>query len=292
MAWMARLFLDEASRLRGAWRGVIALLLCGFFGALLRFPASVLQMLFIRDASSFDARLGLAAACMGTLLATWICCSIEGVPFTSVGFVLNRRWLRECALGTLGGLALILLMALALRLVGGVHWMHVAGASFKGLLLGLPLFLLVALHEEAMFRGYAFQRMVGDLGPVATQGFLAVLFAVAHWGNPGMSGAMRVWASLNIGLAAILLGLAYLKTRSLALPIGIHLGWNWAQGHLLGFGVSGINTTGWWTPRLGAKPDWITGGSFGLEGSVFCTLVCALAILGLLLWKPRPAAQP
>jgi hypothetical protein len=87
-------------------------------------------------------------------------------------------------------------------------------------------------------------------------------------------------------LAAILLGLCYLRTRSLALPIGLHLGWNWAQGSLLGFGVSGTTEVqGLWRPVFHGRPEWLTGGAFGLEASLPCALVCGLAIFLLGRWK-------
>jgi hypothetical protein len=120
----------------------------------------------------------------------------------------------------------------------------------------------------------------------------AALFALMHWGNPGMHGATKAWATVNIALAAILLGFCYLRTRSLALPIGVHLGWNWAQGSLLGFGVSGTtDIKGAWTPVFHGKPEWLTGGAFGLEASVLCTLVCAAVIFGLWRWRGRVSAD-
>jgi hypothetical protein len=101
-----------------------------------------------------------------------------------------------------------------------------------------------------------------------------------------MQGVTRMWATINIGLASILLGFCYLRTRSLALPIGVHLGWNWAQGSLLGFGVSGTtDTKGLWTPIFHGKPEWLTGGAFGLEASLPCTLVCLGLIFLLWRWK-------
>jgi len=120
------------------------------------------------------------------------------------------------------------------------------------------------------------------------------VFAHDHWGNPGMLGATKAWASLNIGLASILLGFCYLRTRSLAMPIGLHLGWNWAQGGLLGFGVSGTtDTKGLWTPVFHGKPEWLTGGPFGLEASLPCALVCGAAILLIWRWQgsPKPVTE-
>ena len=101
-----------------------------------------------------------------------------------------------------------------------------------------------------------------------------------------MEGGTRVWATINIGLAAILLGFCYLRTQSLALPIGVHLGWNWMQGSVLGFGVSGTTDfPGIWAPVLHDRPTWLTGGAFGLEASLICTLVCSAAIFALWRWR-------
>ncbi len=99
-----------------------------------------------------------------------------------------------------------------------------------------------------------------------------------------MAGATRGWASLDIAIAAVLLGLCYLRTRSLAMPIGLHLGWNWTQGSLLGFGVSGLPSHGWWMPVVHCRPHWLTGGSFGLEASLPCAIVGAAACLVLARW--------
>jgi membrane protease YdiL (CAAX protease family) len=98
---------------------------------------------------------------------------------------------------------------------------------------------------------------------------------------------------LTIGLSAILFGFCYLRTRSLALPIGLHLGWNWAQGSLLGFGVSGTtDTKGLWTPVFHGRPEWLTGGAFGLEASLPCAFVCGVAIWLVWHWKgPGLAAE-
>ena len=100
-----------------------------------------------------------------------------------------------------------------------------------------------------------------------------------------MEGTTEFWATLDTVLGALLLGFAYLRTGSLALPIGIHFGWNWAQGALLGFDVSGLGQAGWLLPELLGKPQWLTGGSFGPEASVFSVLVDATAVLLLWRWK-------
>ena len=158
------------------------------------------------------------------------------------------------------------------------HGPHGAGCSWGPDLWWVPL--------GALFRGYPFQQLVKALGPGHAQWIFGILFTLVHWGNPGLAGPARPWATLNILLAALLLGLCYLRTRSLAMPMGLHFGWNWAQGSLLGFPVSGLNfAQGPWKPVSQNGPHWLTGWAFGLEASALCTLVCLGAICGLGLWK-------
>jgi hypothetical protein len=94
------------------------------------------------------------------------------------------------------------------------------------------------------------------------------LFLLTHIGNPGMTGSIMVFASINIFLASLMFGLAFLRTKSLAMPIGFHFMANWAQGVLLGFGVSGMEQASILKPIFNGAPDWLTGGSFGLEASI------------------------
>jgi len=222
--------------------------------------------------------------------ATWLCLEGEGRRLASVGLGLGRRWGWQLLAGAAGGGALMALMALGGFLAGGFHLRLNPAASLAGLLAGGWFYLAVACSEELLFRGYLFQRLERGLGPWPAQVLLALLFAALHWGNPGMSGLTRAWASLNIAIAGILLGLCYLRTRSLALPIGLHLGWNWTQGTLLGFGVSGIPNPGWWTPVWHRRAAWLAGGSFGLEASLMCTGICLAACLALA--RALPETRP
>ena len=91
-----------------------------------------------------------------------------------------------------------------------------------------------------------------------------------------MTGIVKVMASINIFLASILFGLAFVRTRSLAMPLGLHWMANWVQGGILGFGVSGTEQLGLLKPVFGNVPAWLTGGQFGLEASlpgVICVLI-------------------
>jgi len=283
---LKRLFLDSNGRLRNGWWIVlfVALMLASRFAYT---PASrALQDLGVAAEQLEPLRFGFL------LLVTWICVRLRREPLSSVGFVLDARWARELGFGSVAGVASALLAVALIWAVGGVRLEPDPARSVALLVEGLYVFLFVALFEETLFRGFAFQRLVAGAGVWVAQIGLALLFATSHWGNPDMHGATLAWATVELFLGAVLLGLAYLRTRSLALPIGLHLGWNWAQGYLMGFGVSGFAHAGWFRPLLQDRPEWVTGGRFGPEASVFAVIVDVVVIVMLWKWKgstPRSA---
>ncbi|MEO6172913.1 MAG: CPBP family intramembrane glutamic endopeptidase, partial [Arenimonas sp.] len=183
-------------------------------------------------------------------------------------------------------------------MAGGVRFELEPARNLQTLAYGFYMFLFVALFEESLFRGFLFQRLVDGAGIWIAQITLALLFALGHWDNPGMQGATKILASIDLALAAVMMGLAYLRTRSLALPIGLHLGWNWTQGHVLGFGVSGIDATGWFHPIFQGMPQWLTGGDFGPESSVFAVMADLVVVILLWKWKgletgvSKPVSMP
>jgi len=275
--FLSNFLFDDAGRLRNGW-WALTFLVCVFATTRAYTPLSHgLQALGV--AKDWLHPLPVAMV----LLATWICTRLRREPLSQVGLRMDRRWTREFAWGSaigLGGMALASGLIVA---IGGVRFELDPARSLGTMGFGLYMFLSVAALEELLFRGFLFQRLVSGIGVWPAQIALALLFALAHWGNPGMEGATKVWATFDIALAAVTLGLAYLRTRSLALPIGLHLGWNWAQGYLLGFGVSGVDLTGWLHPVFQGLPTWITGGEFGPEASVM-GVIADLAMLALV-WK-------
>lgn len=276
---MKRLFLDSNGRVRNGWWILIFLAL--MFGS--RFVYTPVSRALQGLGAPQEALEPLRFAFL--LLVTWICLRLRKEPLSSIGFVLNGQWARQLGLGSFLGLATAALAVAMIWAVGGVRLELDPARSLSLLAYGLYIFLFVALFEETLFRGFVFQRLVAGAGVWVAQLALGLVFASSHWGNPDMQGATMVWATIELFLGAVLLGLAYLRTRSLALPIGIHLGWNWTLGYLLGFDVSGFEHAGWFHPQLLDRPQWVTGGSFGPEASIFAVVVDALLILILWKWK-------
>ena len=143
------------------------------------------------------------------------------------------------------------------------------------------LFLYVAVGEEILFRGILFRWIDEKWGFIAALIVSALLFGFMHYGQPGATW----WSSLAIAIeAGLLLGAAYKYSGTLWLPIGIHWAWNFVQGNIFGFEVSGGDAG---TALLQATvngPDILTGGKFGAEASVI-TVVLGLALSAWYLFR-------
>lgn len=290
---MSTILRDGLGRLRnGWWIAIFALLFIAT-----RFVYTPLSR-GLQDLGIPVAALGPLKAAM-VLLVTWLCVRLRRESLASVGLRPDRRWAAQFGGGTLVGIVSAIAIALLMWATGNVGFELNPDRSVAQLAFGLHVYFFVALFEELLFRGFVFQRLIAGIGAWPALLGVSLLFAGSHWDNPGMDGTTLAWATLELFLGAWLLGLAYQRTRSLALPIGLHLGWNWAHGTLFGFDVSGIDNTGWLHPMLAEGPAWLTGGKFGPEATVFAVIVDAATIVALWTWRPRgdaavpvrPAAQ-
>ena len=176
--------------------------------------------------------------------------------------------------GLLYGMAFMITVTLMMMLFG----LYKAPVVYHGI--ALPLltaffqFMVVAVGEEILFRGILFRWMDEKWGfPIALI-VSALLFGALHWGQPGASW----WSSLAIAVeAGLLLGSAYKFAGNLWLPIGIHWAWNFVQGNIFGFEVSGLDAGESLLKATIEGPDILTGGIFGAEASII-TFVLGLVL--------------
>jgi hypothetical protein len=267
-------FLNSERKLRNGWWILI------FFLVL---AALLVPALIVAQQNNQDVSIGLQALIV--VVASWFCQLLRRKPLTELLGKFNARWFKEFGVGGLLGSVLMLIPALILGIFGWVDWQW-NPISIPVLASSLLFFVGVAVAEELLFRGFIFQRLISGLGQWPAQLITAAFFLLTHLNNPGMTGSIKVMASINIFLASILFGLAFVRTKNLAMPFGIHLMANWVQGGVLGFGVSGTEQSGIFLPVFGEAPAWLTGGQFGLEASAF-GLICLVVMLSLLYkWKP------
>lgn len=178
----------------------------------------------------------------------------------------------EALLGAALGLTFVALAASLVTALGG-YTFHAVDVDVVGVVLPVVTVTLgVAVTEELMFRGLALQALERLLGSWVALTVTAMLFGGTHLLNPGAT----LWSSLAIAIeAGGLLGAAFLWRRNLWFVIGLHLAWNSAVG-LLGVPVSGHASPGLMTAEA-AGPMLLTGGTFGIEGSVV-TVVLGIAL--------------
>lgn len=284
------IFFNSADRLRSGWRFcVFTALFIPFFAVSGFMLISMLSALNLK-ASSEDTNLlfmvsGYALSCFLAIVIGWFCGKyLEGLPFRALGAWFTKYWFKDLVLGLLIGALSVCLAAVIAMLSGGLKLELNSNAGTVPVLLTMGVSLIVfvvgAANEEAIFRGYILQTFAR-----ANLAWLAILltsafFAILHLGNPE-TGYLPIF---NTTLAGVWLAIAYLKTRTLWLVFGIHFAWNWIQGAFLGITVSGLK---YLTPApllrsIDNGPQWLSGGEYGIEGSVACTI--ALIISAAAIW--------
>lgn len=217
---------------------------------------------------------------LALLVLSWFCLELlDQRDFTTLGLWFYSGWGREVAWGLAGSAALMTIIVAATLVAHGVSYtgMNASARTLAGMLSLGAFMALAAAFEEIAFRGYGFQRLVEAVGPLAAVVISAGLFGVAHLRNPSATPL----STANTVLAGVLFSVAYLRTRALWFPIGLHWAWNFFQGPVFSLPVSGI----FFQPALlraqlgGAS--WLTGGAYGPEGGLVATLVTLAAIVWL-----------
>ena len=200
-------------------------------------------------------------------------------PWRDLGFRAGRTWWRELGLGLAISFALVASIFVAqwalgwIRITGFIsgvdEWRRVGGVAL--------LMTGVGFYEEAVFRGFLLRNLAegisGRLIQPKTGLFIgwilsSVLFALAHSSNPNVSLA----GEINILWLGAVLALPFLITGSMAISIGLHIGWNFSVGGIFGLPVSGLPMDGSLMKVEQTGPEVWTGGSFGPEGGWLVTL--------------------
>ena len=202
---------------------------------------------------------------------------IEKNSLSSLGFV-KRNWLKYLGWGILISLLQMGVIALVYQ-VGGIGTFKLNELSLEPILfiLGLfPFWLLQGGTEEVATRGWLLTRIAARTNLPLAIGISSSLFGILHLGNAGVT----FLSVLNIILDGVLAGLLFIYTDSIWLVVAQHGTWNYVQGNLLGFQVSGTGAdASIFSFTMGAGPDWLTGGTFGAEGSIITTLVLLVSLV-------------
>ena len=221
--------------------------------------------------------LGFAVAAIAALIAVFIFRKFfDRKTLASLGFDLTG-YAADAISGFLLAVAILGIGTIILYFSGHLQWVDI---TFSGndLFIALGLMLIIAFYEEIVFRGYILNNLMESFNKWVALIISAVLFAIFHIDNPSMG----IIPLINIFLAGILLGMNYIYTKNLWFAILFHFGWNFFEGPLFGYKISGLSLPTLLQTEL--KGDLIlTGGDFGFEGSIFDLALTGIAIL-LLYW--------
>jgi uncharacterized protein len=291
----------DERRVRAFWRigGLLGLFLVGtlIFGLLFGLGA----LLASGDQPDLAAPrfllAGAAASLLAALLGVWLAGRfLDRRPFADFGFHQGHRWWLDLGFGLALGALLMTGIFLAEWAAG---WVTIVGTFrqsdadqpfARAILTPLLLFVCVGVYEELLARGYLLRNLAEGfnwpmLGSRAALGLAwtlsSALFGLAHAANPNATAI----STTSLMLAGIFLGLGYVLTGELAIPIGLHITWNFFQGNVYGFPVSGTATRQATVIAIEQRgPLAWTGGAFGPEAGLVGIAALLAGSLLIVLW--------
>ncbi len=268
-------FLNEALGLRSGWRFVLYV---AVFLVIVSATGAVLSMFVGGAPLDGMTVLWLNAAVFAppaVLTLAFMVRFVDRVPVLAFGVGFHERWPRDLGAGV--ALAVLMLGTLAgVHALTGQLEVRASGEPPAAAVAVMLVLLVPAANEELIFRGYPLQVLMKGIGPWPAMIVMSALFGLGHYTNPNAT-----WlGTANTFLAGILLCLAYVRTRSLWFPYGIHIGWNLGLGPVFGFPLSGFELSSIWMSEAGG-PDWMTGGAYGPEAGLLVTGVMCAALIAV-----------
>ncbi|RXK62099.1 CPBP family intramembrane metalloprotease [Lacibacter luteus] len=270
--------MDSTAAIKKSWLRVLLFVI--FFTMLTYFGSTLVAVFFVvlglpqTDTSLFY--VGTVLIFLSAFLSVWIFRkAIDRKSFASLGFKW-KGFTNERNTGFLTGIVAITILAAVLWAMQLLQW-FTADINWIEILQITFILILVSFSEELVFRGYILNNLLQAMPKLPALLISALLFAGFHTLNPGMS----LIAFLNIFVAGALMGTNYIFTRNLWFSIFFHFSWNFFQGPVLGFEVSGLDLPVMLEQNLRGS-TLLTGGAFGLEASWLATFI--LSITGILLF--------
>jgi membrane protease YdiL (CAAX protease family) len=261
------IFIAPDGRLRPIWRFMFAVVFVIFAPA---FLAQGVVGAPIDNDTARDIVVTSSTALFALLASLFLLSIFDQVPgglrslLRELGFVRRKVWV-DTFIGLLVGFLLITVAVLVIALFGRIRPARVPITLATGarMVLITAWLLVAALAEELQFRLYPFRALRESVGTVIAAMVLSIGFGAVHKFNPSFG---RV-VFLNTALIGGVLALAYIRTRTVWMVLALHFGWNFALGVIYGLPVSGFSfAVVVKSTTVGRR--WLTGGSYGIEGSL------------------------
>lgn len=291
----------DESRLRAGLRIIISILL--FFliykGYLLLLTSMGIKLFYSSSSPLWVFLVAGTVRLFPAICVLWLGGRfIDRRKIRNFGFHFNKNWWLDLCFGVGLGAFMISLVFIVERslgwisISGTVHSLHSQSTFIVPLLVFLFFFISQGMSEELMSRGYLIKNLAEGfnlkiLGPkwsiLIAWCLISILFGLAHIGNPNAT----IISTVNLMVIGLTMGAGLIFTGELAIPIGLHISWNFFQGNIFGFPVSGlsypseiisliqINQTG---------PEKWTGGGFGPEAGLLGLFANLLGLLIIVWW--------
>ena len=202
----------------------------------------------------------------------------------TVGFTKSKA-LKKYLSGFLTGILMLSGVMLLMVIFGNVQFEVGANVFnfnvFHIIFLFLIGYIVQGASEEILARGWQFQVIGARYKPWLGALISAILFVLLHGLNPGIT----IFAIVNLLLFAFLMIVLVLRNKSIWAACGWHSAWNWCMETIFGLNVSGTEGSGSLLNLTSKGSEFMSGGEFGPEGSIFSTIVLIVGILVLVLKK-------
>lgn len=237
------------------------------------------------DESLLNFAIVYTTGAAGTFLLLFLFVKfIDKKSIKSLGFYW-KGYENDAGIGFFTGVFLLALGTIMLITSGYLKFTGIA-IEPQNLFISLILFVIVAAAEEVIFRGYVLHNLMQSLQPWLALAVSALLFGLFHYSNPE-AGLLPI---LNVIAGGFLLGINYIYTRNLWFGIFLHFSWNFFQGPVFGYEVSGFNAGGVFVQSMDG-PAWLTGAGFGFEGSAVALILVTLAVIFLHTYYYKKVAE-
>jgi len=278
-------YYQKKPAIRYGWlRALIFLIVWGFLAVVVSYLGSKMFDVIGLSLNEQDITysiLGYGVTLLLTLVLLFLFMRfVDRQPFLDLGLRLTERK-TDLFLGFFWAGFLLTIGALYLGRTGHIEFFP-GEVEMRYLFLSLVFFLMVSFFEEIVFRGYILKNLMQSMNKYVALLISSLLFAVVHLSNPSID----IIGFLNLFIAGIFLGVAYTFTKNIWFAIGLHWGWNFVQGPILGFEVSGHETGSLWAQEM-LKDNLISGGDFGFEGSILATILLVAACIVFFLFFNR-----
>ena len=206
---------------------------------------------------------------------------LESKRFKDIGLISIKEDVKGLGWGLLLGAGSMAVIFIFLLASGNITLKEsLRSPNFTtSVLWGIALYIVVSLNEEIMCRGYI-QTTLDQMGkPWLSAIITSATFSALHLGNPNV----KTMGLVNIFLVGLLFSYMYIRTKSLWMPIGYHFTWNYFQGNVFGFPVSGTTQSKGIYNIEAVNENILTGGSFGPEAGILATVV--IIIGAVVVWR-------